>query len=444
MPDDDKKNPTALAVNQSHAAAASPAHELSVAEVVARIQKVKQIKEAVMHEGVHYGVIPGTERTKQVRDPETGTWSTVNDSKPTLYQPGADVLCMAFMFDPQYEHETRYDGEHREITTKCTLWHIPTGVRVASGEGSCSTRESKYAWRPGGVICPKCNVEAIKRGRDYNNKSVHQWYCDKKIGGCGEKFPITEAKITSQKPQRRANPDIADVYNTVLKISNKRARMAAVLPATGGNELFTADLDDYDDPNLATGGNGDGGDDGGPPQGDQQRNPNPPKASAKATGTATGGQQQQTTNKPAGGNAAPASADGNKLIRDLPGDDKTLALKKIFDPWREKFPGVDPELKAPLIAFCRDVLGYAITGSNEIRVSDVDKIAGVIRSGGTWNDAQTGEVHRFISSAALKAEAAQQSNATPTGVDIDPDLPSDVKQADTSGTDQGGDDGDGL
>jgi hypothetical protein len=43
------------------------------------------------------------------------------------------------------------------------------------------------------------------------------------------------------------NEDIADVYNTVLKIAKKRAHIDATLTVTGAADLFTQDLIDEDD-----------------------------------------------------------------------------------------------------------------------------------------------------------------------------------------------------
>ena len=40
------------------------------------------------------------------------------------------------------------------------------------------------------------------------------------------------------------NPDIADCYNTVLKMAYKRALVAATLNATAASDIFIQDLDD--------------------------------------------------------------------------------------------------------------------------------------------------------------------------------------------------------
>lgn len=236
---EENKNEVAV---QGTAPAPAIVAEMSVDQVVARVEKVKEIKKRVMHAGVHYGVIPGTERTDAAGK---------DISKPTLYQPGADLLCMAFMLDPQFEHEVINDGEHRDILSRCTLYHIPTGARVASGEGSCSTREAKYAWRKGDLVCPDCKKQSTLRRGKNRQTNKDEFYCWAKLGGCNAHFDGADKRVTDQRPGRVANPDLADTYNTVLKMANKRSKAAAVLIATGGSEIFTQDIGDDDDPGVA-------------------------------------------------------------------------------------------------------------------------------------------------------------------------------------------------
>jgi len=159
-------------------------HELTLEEIVSQAKKITDVIRTAMEEGVHYGRIQGTQ-------------------KPTLLKPGAEKLCLLFRLDPQYQSVETFSGEHLSVKSVCTLWHIPTGQRFGSGEGSCSTLESKYAWR--------------WRGQ----------------GPTRERVP---------------NPDLADQYNTVLKMANKRALVAAVLNCTAASDVFTQDLEDEAEP----------------------------------------------------------------------------------------------------------------------------------------------------------------------------------------------------
>lgn len=120
-------------------------------------------------------------------------------SKMVLLKPGADVLAMTFRLVPQFA-VTRNDLEdgHREYDVTCSMYG-PDGALLGQGVGSASTMEKKYRYRKGD-------------------------------GG---------GKIE--------NEDIADVYNTVLKIAKKRAHIDATLTVTGAADLFTQDLIDEED-----------------------------------------------------------------------------------------------------------------------------------------------------------------------------------------------------
>lgn len=203
-------------------------HELSVQDLVAQVRKVQEVMQAVMKNGEHYGVIPGTK------------------TKPTLLKPGAEKLCLLFRLAPEYELiERTRDGDHLTITARCVLHHAPTGQRRGSGLGSCSTREAKYAYRKGQRLCPKCSAETIIKGKDEYGGG---WLCWKNKGGCGSKFKDGDAAIEGQNTDRVANPDLADTYNTVLKMATKRALIAAVLNVTAASDIFTQDLEDLPPP----------------------------------------------------------------------------------------------------------------------------------------------------------------------------------------------------
>ncbi|MGH8650225.1 MAG: hypothetical protein ACREUP_13130, partial [Burkholderiales bacterium] len=204
--------------------------ERSVEDVMAQMEKVRQLMSGVLKEGEHYGVIPGTGGA----DPE-------KKPKPTLLQPGAQKLCFMFRLAPRYVI-TRNDlpNGHREFEIRCELVHAGTGQVIGEGVGSCSTMESKYRWRMAERSCPDCGKDTIKRSK-YDDKG---WYCFAKIGGCGAQFAAVDARIIGQEVGRKENPDIADVYNTVLKIAKKRAFVDATLTATAAGDSFTQDLED--------------------------------------------------------------------------------------------------------------------------------------------------------------------------------------------------------
>lgn len=122
-------------------------------------------------------------------------------NKFVLLKPGADVLAMTFRLVPQFKVDRNdLSNGHREYDVTCSMFGAD-GTLMGQGVGSASTMEKKYRYRKD------------ERG----------------------------AKIE--------NEDIADVYNTVLKIAKKRAHVDATLTVTGAADLFTQDLiEDEDEP----------------------------------------------------------------------------------------------------------------------------------------------------------------------------------------------------
>jgi hypothetical protein len=202
---------------------------LTALEIKAQVQLIQEVMQAVMQEGFHYGVIPGTE-------------------KPTLLKPGAEKLTTTFRLAPLLHVEARdLENRHREYQVRCTLVHIPTGRVYGEGVGSCSTLEGRYRYRVAERTCPHCSRATIIKGKaEYGGG----WICFQRKGGCGAKFADQDLSIVSQGTGRIENPDLADTYNTVLKMAKKRALIDATLTATAASDIFTQDLDDYTPPEM--------------------------------------------------------------------------------------------------------------------------------------------------------------------------------------------------
>lgn len=187
-----------------------------------RRDSIMELMRLVMIDGVHYGKIDGC------------------GDKPALYQPGAQALCQLFNCGPRFEVVVKEEERgHRTVTVTCKLVNNATGAVVGEGRGVCTTLEKKYRWRQGGRVCPDCGAAAIKP-----SQFRPEFYCHNKVGGCGKVFPESDERITSQKPGRVENDDLADSYNTVEKIACKRAMVHATLNITGASELFTQDIED--------------------------------------------------------------------------------------------------------------------------------------------------------------------------------------------------------
>ena len=197
---------------------------LSVTQVKAQVQQIQALMADMMKDGEHYGK------------------SFEGDTKKNLLKPGADKLMFMFRLRPDFEQEIKeLPNGHREVITHCKVYQIESGNKIAEGVGSASTLESKHRYRNEKRKCPECGMETIINGKEEYGGG---WICFAKKGGCGKKFKIDDPVIAEQKIGKVENPDIADVYNTVLKISKKRAYVDATITATAASDIFTQDLED--------------------------------------------------------------------------------------------------------------------------------------------------------------------------------------------------------
>lgn len=218
----------ALAVREE-SAALMPV--MSIETATERYKTIVTYVQRLMNEGTDFGKIPGT-------------------AKATLLKPGAEKLCTLFGLSKRFtlvEHIEDWRGDQFgepffNYLYRCALYRGDT--LIAEADGSCNSRESKYRWRQGERLCPGCEKPTIIKGKaEYGGG----WICFAKKGGCGLKFDDTDERITGQDIGRIPNPDIADQVNTIQKMAQKRALIAATLLAVNASEFFTQDLDDFID-----------------------------------------------------------------------------------------------------------------------------------------------------------------------------------------------------
>jgi hypothetical protein len=189
--------------------------ELSVDDVHNQVGKIQTLMKELMKKDEHYGVIPGT-------------------NKPTLLKAGAEKLGFTFRLVPEFElrRNDLPDG-HREYEVICTLRHMTSGNLVGQGVGNCSTMESKYRYRNDWVDTGRNVPPQYWKTKDPSLLGGKQYHA-RKIDGV---WKIAE-KIKGE------NPDIADVYNTVLKMAKKRAHVDAMITACAASDIFTQDVED--------------------------------------------------------------------------------------------------------------------------------------------------------------------------------------------------------
>jgi hypothetical protein len=201
---------------------------LEVGEVRQQVNLIQEIMREVMHEGEHYGKIPGC------------------GDKPALLKPGAEKLNLTFRMSPTYDIE-RLDmpGGHREYIITCTLKTIGSDVILGQGVGSCSSLESKYRFQTG----PKESTgkPVPKEYWDYRKSDAAK--AQTLLGGKGFGTMKNDAGqwVISIQGEKVENTNPADQFNTILKMAKKRAHVDAVLTVTAASDIFTQDIEDFTD-----------------------------------------------------------------------------------------------------------------------------------------------------------------------------------------------------
>lgn len=210
--------------------------ESELKRVVDQTIAIQRVMKAVMRQDEHYGIIPGTK-------------------KPSLYQAGADKICLLFRLRPAYEEVAVVEKDNFiSLKIRCHLHHIPTGQLWGEGMGSANSREDKYLKQATAKVCPKCQQPAIIRGREEYGGG---WVCFAKKDGCNAKFVESDPAIVGQSGLI-VSDRVWNMHNTILKIACKRSRVASVLTATAAGDLFTQDLEDLEDiRDVQNGGGGD-------------------------------------------------------------------------------------------------------------------------------------------------------------------------------------------
>lgn len=187
-----------------------PMEIVPIEHVVRRIAHVNEVLKKTMKKGIEYDTIPGC------------------GPKPTLLQPGAEMLCLTFNMAPKYEVTERdMPAGHREYTVRCDLFNA-AGRLVGSGIGVRSTMETKYKYRSD-IIGPVPKAYWEKRDESLLGPE-----------GC-EKKKINGQWLVVRRVEH-GNP--ADFYNTVAKMAAKCAFTSAVRGACGASGMFAVDLED--------------------------------------------------------------------------------------------------------------------------------------------------------------------------------------------------------
>lgn len=183
-----------------------PCGRMAVAEIISHVATVQEVMRAVMKPEVHYGKIPGA------------------GDKPTLFKAGAEVLCMVFRIADSYQVEDLSTPDFIRYRVTCIGTHQTSGIVMGAGLGEASSNEEKYKWRK--AVCSE----------EWQETPAHMRRVKHARGKGGSTYKVEQV---------RTEP--ADIANTVLKMANKRAKMAMVLNVTAASDCFSQDLEDMDE-----------------------------------------------------------------------------------------------------------------------------------------------------------------------------------------------------
>lgn len=171
-------------------------------ELVAYHREVAKLITDSLDAGVDYGVVPGTD-------------------KPTLLKPGAERLCLAFGARPEYRLVESTVDHDRVVqwTKRKKRWF--NGANGREWEWEAESGESQGLYR----YVYECSIVR-------NDGRI--------IMGMGHGVCSTMETKYVDRPR--------DCENTVLKMAQKRAFVAAVLNAFGLSNRFTQDVEEWDEP----------------------------------------------------------------------------------------------------------------------------------------------------------------------------------------------------
>ena len=170
---------------------------LTAVAIRAQVNLVQEVMKAVMKDGTHYGVIPGT-------------------PKPSLWKPGAEVLAATFRIAVSYKIEDLSTPDVARYRVTAIGTHQTSGIVMGEGMGECSSGEEKYKWR-----------------KAVNANEFAAVPEDRRRVKFGKSYDVNQV---------RTEP--ADLANTILKMACKRAQVAMILNVTAASDCFTQDIED--------------------------------------------------------------------------------------------------------------------------------------------------------------------------------------------------------
>lgn len=305
-----------------------------LAALVKHRKRVAQIQRALMKPNVHYGVIPGTD-------------------KPTLYQPGAELLCDIYRLRARLVvHRIVGDGEatpHLSYQTECYL-HLGSldGPVVAHASGTANSWEKRYRYRQAERVCPNCQKPAVIKGKaEYGGG----WLCWPKKDGCNSKWAAGDKAIEGQEVGQVDNPDPFDLDVVLDAMAAKRAFVHATRRGCAVSDLFTSDIEDL--PGFE------------PPREDAPTAPRTARSAPKPADV-----QHAATEEGYTGKAEIGTSNADYELRQTP-DGMSVAFRLVVpregkSAKKYKVVALDP-LASSLAVIRSDVIGHEVTVWGRVR-----------------------------------------------------------------------------
>ena len=235
---------------------------MDVDAMVSTYKRMRSFIQKVMDKDTDFGEIPGT-------------------NKPTLYKPGAEKLQRFFGFSTTTT--LSHADEKWEVPVTATSFPLfqyrytttvfaPNGKVLATCDGLCSSYESKYRWRwvPASYVPKKYNLDELesrpgverepafaiskKATTGQYGKPIEYWQSWEEDIANERAYRVTmrkrdggtmDAWERDSSVYRVPNEDIHSQINTIMKMSQKRSYVGAIIIAANASEFFTQDLEDY-------------------------------------------------------------------------------------------------------------------------------------------------------------------------------------------------------
>ena len=233
---------------------------VDITSALARYQAFQDFVSKILKKDKDYGEIPGT-------------------NKPTLLKAGAEKLGAFFGLRPLFaiqESVNDWTGKDHNNEAfffreyKCQLYR--NGELVGEGVGSCNSWEKKYRYRWMNELEIPAYMD--KSGLEYKDGTISEFtFVVEKAETSGKygkpadywkQFKDAIANGSAKKIKRPTkkgdeldaweiggklyavpNKDVSDQVNTIDKMAQKRAFVAAILIATNASDYFTQDMEDF-------------------------------------------------------------------------------------------------------------------------------------------------------------------------------------------------------